>query len=302
VPTWHCQYAGNVQVDMCGKIVLQESLCDGLDNDCDIAVDEAYPLKGTACDDGELGDCQDTGVLACNAMKNGLTCNITNQGPGMTAEVCDGKDNDCDGVLDDGAPDQMVHVVGLGLDFYIYKFEAARPDASANNAGAKEHRACSKQGVQPWRSVDFDEAAAACAAAGKRLCSEDEWELACAGVAGFTYPYGNAYDPDACNGNDHDFDCNPPDDDQAAATGAAYDCPGGQVSPQCVSAFGAFDMSGNLKEWTSTQVSVMPEAYAIRGGAFDSIAPGMTCQFDFLSGEPTYLFDNLGFRCCSDNP
>jgi len=35
-------------------------------------------------------------------------------------------------------------------------------------------------------------------------------------------------------------------------------------------AYGAFDLSGNLKEWTSTQVT--PGAWGIRGGAFDTPA------------------------------
>ena len=64
-----------------------------------------------------------------------------------------------------------------------------------------------------------------------------------------------------------------------------------------MSSWGAYDLSGNLKEWTSTQVST---AYKVRGGGFDSAAGGMTCQFDFVSMEPTFTFPNLGFRCCTN--
>ena len=299
---FHCVYGAGVQKDACGNPVLQESLCDGIDNDCDNAVDDAFPLKNTACANANLGVCRGTGAFVCNAAKTGLTCNITSPGAAPSAEQCDNRDDDCDGSVDEGAPDDVVHVVAGAQDFYIYRYEAARPDATSLSPGSAEHRACSRAGVQPWRSVDFDAAEEACAAAGKRLCSEAEWQLACAGTGALLYPYGNAYDPNACNGNDHDADCAGVDQDVCLPTGTSYDCPGAPTSPQCQGTFGTFDMSGNLKEWTATQVSSSPLAYRIRGGAFDSIAGGLTCQFSFVAAEPDYLFDNLGFRCCSETP
>jgi hypothetical protein len=111
-----------------------------------------------------------------------------------------------------------------------------------------------------------------------------------------------SYDDDACNGNDHDPDCAGIDTDICLPAGTDYDCPGAPDSPLCMSTGGVFDLSGNVKEWTSTQVTASPLAYRVRGGGFDSIAPGLTCQFAFQSAEPDYLFDNLGFRCCQDNP
>jgi len=147
--------------------------------------------------------------------------------------------------------------------------------------------------------VTWAQASAACTAAGLRLCTESEWQRACAGAGNLAYPYGNAYSPTACNGNDYDADCALPDDDRLMSTGTSYGCPPPGAS-QCLSGYGAFDLSGNLKEWTGTQVSASPLAYRIRGGAFDNIAAGLTCQFDFLSGEATYEFANLGFRCCAN--
>jgi hypothetical protein len=301
-PSFHCNYPAAVQKDACGDPVLQESLCDGKDNDCDNAVDDAFPLKGTACTNALLGVCQGTGTFICNGAQNGLSCNITAPGASPSAELCNNKDDDCDGQTDEGAPDDMIHVVSGGSDYYMYRYEASRPDATAALMGNATHRSCSKPSVQPWRSVDFDAATAACAAAGRRLCTEAEWQLACAGAGGLKFPYSNTYDTDACNGNDHDANCSGVDEDVCLATGTNYDCPGGATSPLCQSSFGAFDLSGNLKEWTSTMVSASPLAYRIRGGAFDSISPGLTCQFNFLSAEPDYLFDNLGFRCCSNTP
>lgn len=69
--------------------------CNGLDDDCDGFVDENYPGKFDACDTGLPGICKD-GYLDCEA--GGLVCKrINNPGP----EICDGIDNDCNGVIDD---------------------------------------------------------------------------------------------------------------------------------------------------------------------------------------------------------
>ena len=58
-------------------------------------------------------------------------------------------------------------------------------------------------------------------------------------------------------------------------------------------------MSGNVKEWTSDQLLPgPPPAYEIRGGAYDNIAEGLTCQFDFVVDDADGLNPNRGFRCC----
>jgi formylglycine-generating enzyme required for sulfatase activity len=100
--------------------------------------------------------------------------------------------------------------------------------------------------------------------------------------------------------DDYDPNCAPPDDDLELPTGSSYGCPTKPAQSLCVSSSGAFDMSGNLKEWTSTQIQ--PGAFNIRGGGYDTPAGGLSCQFDFVSADPSFLFANLGFRCCSDPP
>jgi hypothetical protein len=72
--------------------------CDGLDNDCDGVVDNGNPGGGAACSTGLLGVCA-AGTTACTA--GALACN---QNTGAGAETCDGLDNDCNGVVDDGLP------------------------------------------------------------------------------------------------------------------------------------------------------------------------------------------------------
>ncbi|MDH5764109.1 MAG: MopE-related protein, partial [Nitrospinota bacterium] len=72
--------------------------CDGLDNDCDGVVDEGNPGGGGSCTTGQFGVCE-PGTLMCTA--GGLSCLATSS---PTAETCDGLDNDCDGVIDEGNP------------------------------------------------------------------------------------------------------------------------------------------------------------------------------------------------------
>ncbi len=71
--------------------------CDGKDNDCDGETDETFTDLGDSCSDGK-GECKVTGTIICNSNGTGTTCNATAGSP--KEEVCDGKDNDCDGVPD----------------------------------------------------------------------------------------------------------------------------------------------------------------------------------------------------------
>ncbi|WP_158623492.1 MopE-related protein [Corallococcus sp. CA053C] len=70
--------------------------CDSLDNDCDGATDEGNPGGLLACATGQQGVCGE-GVTYCT--HGALECVPTQ---GASSEVCDGKDNDCDGQSDDG--------------------------------------------------------------------------------------------------------------------------------------------------------------------------------------------------------
>ena len=83
-----------------GSIIFET--CNNLDDDCDGKVDEDFPNKGNACDDGKLGACRGTGSLGCTANGAGLQCNITSPGATPHAEICNGLDDNCNGAIDEG--------------------------------------------------------------------------------------------------------------------------------------------------------------------------------------------------------
>jgi len=73
-------------------------ICDGKDNNCNGQIDDGFNV-GQACSVG-VGECLRMGVYVCKADGSGTQCNAVPGTP--TAEVCDGKDNNCDGQIDEG--------------------------------------------------------------------------------------------------------------------------------------------------------------------------------------------------------
>ncbi|MBI4847666.1 MAG: choice-of-anchor D domain-containing protein [Nitrospirae bacterium] len=85
--------------------------CDGIDNDCNGLVDDGITPATTTCG---IGACASTGVQQCTNGKLIDTCELY----APTAEVCDGRDNNCDGQVDEGClPAIKVSKVLLTEDF-----------------------------------------------------------------------------------------------------------------------------------------------------------------------------------------
>lgn len=83
------------------QVLPQKELCDNLDNDCDGSIDEDFPNLTQPCTIGK-GICVSSGKFVCSADKKTEECDALKIPP--QTEICDGKDNDCNGQIDDGDP------------------------------------------------------------------------------------------------------------------------------------------------------------------------------------------------------
>jgi formylglycine-generating enzyme required for sulfatase activity len=126
------------------------------------------------------------------------------------------------------------------------------------------------------------------------LCTQSQWEDACeADQGGTVWSFAtdaDTYTPGICN-------------DVEGGTGAAW---AGGSGEDCYadSPNGAiFDMSGNVSEWTQTEVNSGGNNYfRVRGGNYTAYGPATACNFSFVLGVPTFANADLGFRCCGTNP
>jgi serine/threonine protein kinase len=136
-------------------------------------------------------------------------------------------------------------------------------------------------GALPQVSVTWKQAKDTCESLGKRLCTEAQWERACAGKDNRRFPYGPLYDAEACNTRDVSGK------ERALAPAGSF--------PRCVSAEGIVDLSGNAAEWTDTVFSSSDMTQ--KGGAFDGAQAESHCTAR-TRGAPMNSASSLGFRCC----
>lgn len=135
-----------------------------------------------------------------------------------------------------------------------------------------------KKGKKPLAYISIYHAMDSCFTSGKRLCTTEEWSLACGGVYKWKYPYGDRYEPKACVTRDT----------AANPSGSFLECRG---------YFGVFDMSGNLAEWTSTRSKKNKDFYNVMGGFWES-GPQSRCFNPRYSYFPQNRHNPVGFRCC----
>jgi len=186
-----------------------------------------------------------------------------------------------------------------------------RTDAGSNcpNWSAGDQRAVN--------CVDWCDAYAYCAWAGKRLCGDleggplalgdpvtnDEWQFACSGGFQTTYPYGNTAEVCACYIPEEwetKMMCDLPSGtnyNQKAEVASHPDCEGGFP--------GIFDMQGNVAEWTNRcepPDGMGTEHCSVRGGSTWSGNGSSYYTCDNLAQSEERLQPALetGIRCCKD--
>jgi len=210
-----------------------------------------------------------------------------------------------------GCPAGMLRVDTFCIDRHEASLAVVEGDGSLTswspyfNPGDRRVRALSLARAVPQGYISATQAAAACAEAGKRLCTDAEWLRACQGASGSTYPYGDAREPGVCNdarathpaveyfGTTEDWiwsklghPCINQLPDSLARTGA---------HDGCVTVDGALDMMGNLHEWTADP------AGTFRGGFYvDTRINGEGCLYATTAHSVGHWDYSTGFRCCAD--
>jgi hypothetical protein len=207
-----------------------DARCDGLDEDCDGAVDEEA-RDGDACDTGRPGVCA-AGRTVC--ADGGLRC----EGPAPGVEVCNGLDDDCDGVVDDAPGDAggdcesgRPGLCGPGRVVCLGGALSCEPLAEP----AADDATCDGLDEDCDGEVDEDSAAleAPCRADAAGVCAEGR--TAC--IAGEVLCEPAAPGAEVCNGLDDDCD-GAVDEEPAGLGGACVSDRPGRCAPGLVVCLG----------------------------------------------------------------
>jgi formylglycine-generating enzyme len=162
------------------------------------------------------------------------------------------------------------------------------------------------KGERPEVMNRFHQAQVKCAALGKRMCTESEWNLACEGPQMKPFPNGYVRDPNKCNG-DHLWDG--PDMKKVARRdpeelARLWKGVKSGSQPECVSDYGVADMPANADE-------VVASEQFTRGdfrGKYDSVHTGgpwyegvrNQCRPKVYTHDEGFYYYFLSFRCCAE--
>jgi eukaryotic-like serine/threonine-protein kinase len=160
----------------------------------------------------------------------------------------------------------------------------------------------------PVIDVNWNQASAYCAWAGRVLPTEAQWEKAARGIQGWTYPWGNELTCDKGNFDDET------QIDTFLALGRS-DCDGFVETspvgsfPAGASPYGALDMAGNVREWVADWYGRYLDNYSknpvgpergtyrvVRDGSWDGVRNFLRSAHRDLA-LPTYAGNEIGFRC-----
>ncbi|APR85513.1 Cell division protein FtsK [Minicystis rosea] len=206
------------------------------------------------------------------------------------------------------------------LDFALGEWATARertgniharafpmPWISPSRLGDKpEPVAVARLGVRPNGYMTGLVAEAACTAAGKRLCSLDEFVMACRGEGDTLFPYGDTYEDGVCNvyreehpaamlHNNASVGHLDPRLNRVWSKGKPLLQKTGE-SLACRSKWGddaVYDMVGNLDEWVN-------EGAGAFAGGFYARSTRSGCEALVTAHPKSYLDYSTGVRCCRD--
>lgn len=148
----------------------------------------------------------------------------------------------------------------------------------------------SLKGKKPAELVTWNRVKDICQDKGGWLCTSAQWEDACdgqVGPGGTRYPYGDTFVQGRCatkTGQDRNL---------------SHSLPTGSLKG-CVSAFGVYDMVGNVWEWADPQKKTDAGATLTdkRGGShYVDGQQQSNCRDRNLDHQPDFR-GTIGFRCC----
>ncbi|MGJ3238741.1 MAG: TIR domain-containing protein [Anaerolineae bacterium] len=151
----------------------------------------------------------------------------------------------------------------------------------------------STESALPQVNITSAEAQAHCEARDAHLPGEIEWEYAAKGPSNWLYPWGNEWDLNTVRANICDVNCDQNWSERAYDDRYAERAPV-DAFPEGLSWVGAYNMAGNVWEWTGNEYSA-DTTNTLRGGGWTwvqaeatttSRASGVSARTDFY-----------GFRC-----